>query len=93
MGLRLGVIFPGQGSQVVGMGGALSEKFEVARALFRRAERILGYDLLGIVREGPEERLRETRYSQPAIYTVNYALATAAGPDLPVAASAVSVRP
>jgi [acyl-carrier-protein] S-malonyltransferase len=88
MGLRLGVIFPGQGSQVVGMGGALFEKFEVARALFRRAERILGYDLLGIVREGPDERLRETRYSQPAIYTVNYALAAATGPDLPVAASA-----
>ena len=88
MGLRLGVIFPGQGSQVVGMGGALFEKFEVARALFRRAERILGYDLLGIVRKGPDERLRETRYSQPAIYTVNYALAAAAGPDLPVAASA-----
>jgi [acyl-carrier-protein] S-malonyltransferase len=86
--MRLGVIFPGQGSQVVGMGGALVERFDVARELFARAERILGYDLHAIVRDGPEERLRETQYSQPAIFVVNYALAVAAGSDLPVAASA-----
>lgn len=86
--LKLGIIFPGQGSQVVGMGGGLVEKFDAARDLFRRAEQILGYDLLSIVRDGPETRLRETKYSQPAIYAVNYALAVAAGPDLPVKASA-----
>jgi len=70
------------------MGGALVERFDVARELFARAERILGYDILAIVRDGPEERLRETKYSQPAIYLVNYALAAAAGDDLPVVASA-----
>ncbi len=86
--MRLGVIFPGQGSQIVGMGGALVERFDVARELFVRAERILGYDLHAIVRDGPEERLRETQYSQPAIFVVNYALAAASGSDLPVAASA-----
>jgi [acyl-carrier-protein] S-malonyltransferase len=84
--MRYGVVFPGQGSQAVGMGGALVEAFPQARDLFARAERVLGYDLLQIVREGPEEKLRETRYSQPAIYVVNYALAAAA--DLPVVASA-----
>jgi [acyl-carrier-protein] S-malonyltransferase len=86
--MRLGVVFPGQGSQNVGMGGALVERFPAAAELFARAERILGYDLLALVRNGPEERLRETRFSQPAIYVTNYALAVAAGKDLPVVASA-----
>jgi [acyl-carrier-protein] S-malonyltransferase len=85
--MRLGIIFPGQGSQAVGMGGNLTERFESARDLFLRAERILGYDLLAIVRDGPDETLRETKYSQPAIFVVNYALAIAAL-DVPVAASA-----
>jgi [acyl-carrier-protein] S-malonyltransferase len=70
------------------MGGALAERFEIARELFVRAERILGYDLRSLVRDGPEEKLRETQYSQPAIFVVNYALAAAAGSDLPVVASA-----
>jgi len=87
-GVRTGVVFPGQGSQAVGMGGALVEKFEVARDLFRRAERVLGYDVLATIRDGPEEKLRETEFSQPAIYVVNYALASAVGPQLNVVASA-----
>ncbi len=86
--MRAGVVFPGQGSQNVGMGGALVESFPVAADLFARAERVLGYDLLALVREGPEEKLRETRFAQPAIYTVNYALAAAAGDALGVVASA-----
>jgi [acyl-carrier-protein] S-malonyltransferase len=61
------------------MGGAIAEHSRVAADLFERAQRVLGYDLLALVREGPEERLRETRYSQPAIYVVNYALAAAVG--------------
>ncbi len=86
--MRYGVVFPGQGSQAVGMGGALVENYAEARDLFARAERVLGYDLLAIVRDGPEDRLRETRYSQPAIYVVNYALAVAALPAMNVVASA-----
>ncbi len=77
--MRVAVVFPGQGSQSVGMGGAIAEHSRVAADLFERAQRVLGYDLLALVREGPEERLRETRYSQPAIYVVNYALAAAVG--------------
>jgi len=86
--VRYGVVFPGQGSQAVGMGGALAQTFSDVRDLFARAERVLGYDLLAIVRDGPDDTLRETRYSQPAIYVVNYALAVAAGPALEVVASA-----
>jgi [acyl-carrier-protein] S-malonyltransferase len=69
--MRVGVVFPGQGSQAVGMGVSLAERVPVAADLFARAERVLGYDLLALVRNGPEERLRETQFSQPAIYVVN----------------------
>jgi [acyl-carrier-protein] S-malonyltransferase len=86
--MRVGAVFPGQGSQSVGMGGALVENFPEAAALFARAERVLGYDLLRVVREGPDDVLRETRFSQPAIFVTNYALAVAAGPALGVVASA-----
>jgi len=85
--MRLGVVFPGQGSQSVGMGGAVAERYPVAADLFRRAERVLGYDLRGLIANGPQEKLRETMIAQPAIYVTNYALAAAAG-ALPVAASA-----
>jgi [acyl-carrier-protein] S-malonyltransferase len=86
--MRVGVVFPGQGSQNVGMGGDLVERFPVAADLFARAERALGYDLLRVIRDGPDETLRETRYSQPAIFTIGYALASAAGDSLGVVASA-----
>lgn len=75
---RVGVIFPGQGSQVVGMGCDAAASSTVARDIFERSGKVLGYDLLALCREGPEERLRETRYSQPAIFVTNCALAAAA---------------
>ena len=86
--MRVGVVFPGQGSQSVGMGGALVESYPVAADLFARAANVLGYDLLAIVRDGPEDKLRETQFSQPAIFVVNYALAAAAGERLRVVVSA-----
>jgi [acyl-carrier-protein] S-malonyltransferase len=85
--MRIGVVFPGQGSQSVGMGGAIAAASPIAADLFRRAAAVLGYDLLELIANGPEEKLRETVYAQPAIYVTNYALAAAAG-DLPVVASA-----
>jgi [acyl-carrier-protein] S-malonyltransferase len=69
------------------MGGAIVQTSAIAADLFRRAERVLGYDLQALIANGPEHKLRETVYSQPAIYVTNYALAAAAG-DLPVVASA-----
>ena len=86
--MRVGVVFPGQGSQAVGMGGAIAERYPVAADLFRRSRAVLGYDLLELVRNGPEEKLRETQFSQPAIYVVNYALACALGAAFGVIASA-----
>ncbi len=86
--MRVGAIFPGQGSQAVGMGGAIAEHDPAVAELFARAERILGYDLLALIRSGPEETLRETQFAQPAIFVVNYALAIAAGPSLNIVASA-----
>lgn len=74
---RIAAIFPGQGSQSVGMGTDVVVSSTAARALFARAEQVLGYDLLALVRHGPEERLRETQYSQPAIFTTNLALFSA----------------
>ncbi|MBV9646042.1 MAG: ACP S-malonyltransferase [Candidatus Eremiobacteraeota bacterium] len=75
--MKLGIIFPGQGSQVVGMGLGVVAAFPVAAEIFARASDVLGYDLVALVRDGTEEQLRETRFSQPAIYVTNYALAAA----------------
>jgi [acyl-carrier-protein] S-malonyltransferase len=86
--MRVGVVFPGQGSQSVGMGGAIAERYPAAAELYRRAEAILGFDIGALAARGPEEQLRETRYSQPAIYLTNYALAVGASESLGVVASA-----
>lgn len=77
--MRYGAVFPGQGSQCVGMGCDVAAHSPVARAIFDRAAALLGYDLLGLQRTGPEERLRETKFSQPAIFTTNIALYEAVG--------------
>ena len=74
---RIAAVFPGQGSQSVGMGVEVAAAVNEATALFERARDVLGYDLLALQREGPDELLRETRYSQPAIFTTNVALFTA----------------
>jgi len=63
-------IFPGQGSQKVGMGQALAENSTAGQELFERAKAMLGYDLAQLCREGPEERLTDTRHAQPALLTV-----------------------
>ena len=60
-------IFPGQGSQYVGMGKDLADAYPVAREVFDRAGSVLGFDLARVCFEGPEERLRETRFTQTAI--------------------------
>lgn len=84
---RIGVIFPGQGSQAIGMGGEAVAKYPAAADLFTRAEKVLKYDLFALTQEGPEEKLRETCYSQPAIFVTNCALYAAAGELNPIASA------
>lgn len=66
-----GLLFPGQGSQTVGMGKELYEDLPAASALLDKANEVLGYDLKNIIFSGPQEQLTDTRYAQPAIYTVS----------------------
>jgi [acyl-carrier-protein] S-malonyltransferase len=66
-------LFPGQGSQVVGMGRELSEKYPVARRTFDEADEALGYKLSQVCFEGPEEKLKLTEITQPAILTTSFA--------------------
>lgn len=67
------IVFPGQGAQTVGMAGDWVDAHPEAAALFDRAAGILGYDLLGLCREGPAEKLNATSVSQPAILVTSLA--------------------
>lgn len=70
------VLLPGQGSQEVGMGRELAGAFPEARAVFRRAEEVLGFPLSELCAEGPEEELTRTENAQPAILVHSYAVWT-----------------
>ncbi|PKO20732.1 MAG: [acyl-carrier-protein] S-malonyltransferase [Chloroflexi bacterium HGW-Chloroflexi-1] len=79
-------LFPGQGSQTVGMGQTLAEAYAIARDTFAEADAILGFALSALCFEGPAETLTETHNAQPALLTTSIAALRAlqtARPDLP----------
>ncbi len=65
------LLFPGQGSQYIGMGKALTEGFAPARELLQIANKVLGFDLEKILFNGPEEELKKTHITQPAIFVIS----------------------
>lgn len=71
LGSSYGFVFPGQGSQSVGMGKTIEANSTAAKERLDQANEILGLDLRQLMFEGPEEDLADTRISQPAIYTVS----------------------
>ena len=69
----IALLFPGQGSQSVGMGKDLADKYPVVKQTFEEADEALGYKLSTVCFEGPEDQLRLTEITQPAILTVSIA--------------------
>jgi [acyl-carrier-protein] S-malonyltransferase len=84
--MTIAYLFPGQGSQAVGMGKDLYDRSPEARALFETADQVLGYSISKICFEGPEEELRLTQNTQPALLVVSTAAGRLLGRDPDVAA-------
>ena len=68
------VIFPGQGSQIVGMGKEFHSKFEIVKNLFDEADKALGFSISDLILNGPKEKLDLTENTQPAIFLVGYSI-------------------
>ena len=71
--MTLALLFPGQGSQSVGMGASLADAFGSAREVFAEVDEALGQDLSGLMRNGPEDQLTLTENAQPALMAVSMA--------------------
>ena len=79
---KVALLFPGQGSQTVAMGHSLSETYPAARAVFEEADDALNFALSHIIFNGPEDLLKLTEHTQPAILTVSIAALRVLEPEL-----------
>lgn len=70
----ISVVFPGQGSQKVGMGSDFYNQFEYVRKLFNYADDILGYKISDLILNGPQDKLNQTTFTQPAIYLIGHVI-------------------
>ena len=68
------VIFPGQGSQLVGMGKEFFDKYDLVKELFREADDVLGFKISEIILNGPKEKLNLTTNTQPAIFLISFSI-------------------
>ena len=68
------IIFPGQGSQLVGMGKEFYDKFDIVKNLFLEADESLNFSLSKLILEGPKEKLNLTANTQPAIFLISYSI-------------------
>ena len=68
------LLFPGQGSQVVGMGLEFYSNFDLVKKIFKQADSKLNYSITKLILEGPENKLQLTENTQPAILTVSYSI-------------------
>ena len=71
--IKVAYVFPGQGSQSVGMGRDLFDNYDVAKAVFKQADEVLGFSISRLCFEGPEDELRQTINAQPALVTTAFA--------------------
>ena len=71
--MKLGMIFPGQGSQTIGMGKEFYDRYDSVKELFKEADEATGAPITSLCFEGPEDELRKTENTQPAILTVSVA--------------------
>ena len=70
----ISIVFPGQGSQKVGMGSDLYNKFDYLKEIFETANQTLGYNISDLILNGPQEKLNLTTYTQPSIYLIGYVI-------------------